>query len=229
MLRDTFCESPAIAGMRQEGAVRVADLEMVDFLGISNAPLFEVCERFRAFLQRFMVVFDDLAHQFMVFRVEGNRWWEPAPGVVSLQRLDRIGCDGALPQDPDGMPKADALRLHHPIDHRPTGTAGSKAVPEVLFRCDDQTGIFIVVKNAKADEVLPVRLQGDAPRFREALDGDFPLQSLDLFRGNSGPSWHLLKSCQVHFVEFLLKLICSHFTKPLVLWQDISSTSKELL
>ena len=186
-LADRRARLPASRGKPQaEGAVRVADLEMVDHFGISDSPLFEVGQRFRAFLQRLVVVIDDLAHQFVVFLVEGNRRWEPAPGMVSLQGFDRIGRDGTLPQDLDGVPEADALRLHHPINHASTGTAGPEAVPEVLFRGDDQAGIFIVVKNAKADEVLPVGFQDDAPRFREALDGDFPLQSLDFFLWNTG-------------------------------------------
>jgi len=87
------------------------------------------------------------------------------------------------------MSEADALRFHHPFENVTPLSAGSEAVPEVGFRSYDQARRFIRMKLTKADEALPVRLQDDASRFREALNGNFPLYSLDFFLWNSGHSF----------------------------------------
>jgi len=80
----------------------------------------------------------------------------------------------------DGMAEAHAVGLHYPVDHRPALVAGSKAVPEILRRSDDQRRAAVVVEGAEAQQVGTVPVQLDAPRLGQPLHRYLPFQPFDL-------------------------------------------------
>jgi hypothetical protein len=78
-------------------------------------------------------------------------------------------------QQLDSMTEAHALRLHHPVDHRAAGLAGSEAVPQVLLRRDDQRRLTVVMEGAQAEKVRTVPPPLDAARLDQALQADLLL------------------------------------------------------
>ena len=68
------------------------------------------------------------------------------------------------------MTEADALRPHHPVDHRSARVARTQTVPEILRRSDGQRRVPVVVERAEAKQIRSVPVQLDAPRLGQPLN-----------------------------------------------------------
>src|SRR5215831_7564737 len=79
------------------------------------------------------------------------------------------------------MPKAHALGLHHPIDHR-AALLTTKAVPEILRRRHHKAWLCIRVcpERTAANKIRALALQDHPARFDQPLQSDLPLQPFDL-------------------------------------------------
>ena len=110
----------------------------------------------------------------------------PTGEAMTDEHGQMLGDDG-LPvgQDLDGVPEADALGLHHPVDRRAARLALAEAVPEVLRRSHDEGRLAVVVEGTAADQVRTVPLQLDAPGFRETLERDLFTDSPEQLVGDS--------------------------------------------
>lgn len=86
-----------------------------------------------------------------------------------------------------GMPEADLVEAHHPVDHRAADSADTETMPEVLVRRDHQRRRTVVVERAAANQVIAaVFLQLDTGRLDQAHDRDLTFQASNLFFGDSG-------------------------------------------
>src|SRR5579883_2486875 len=79
-----------------------------------------------------------------------------------------------------GVAEGDAMRAHHPVDHRATRPA-PEAVPEIRRgRHDAARGLIPFVPRTAAGEVLALGGEPMTLRLDETHEGDLPLQTLEL-------------------------------------------------
>src|SRR5690348_13642960 len=78
------------------------------------------------------------------------------------------------------MAEGDAVRAHHPVDHRAAGSA-PEAVPEIsLRRHDAARGLIPLVPGTAAGQVLALGGEPVPLRLDQAHEGDLALQALEL-------------------------------------------------
>src|SRR5687768_295501 len=87
----------------------------------------------------------------------------------------------SLPKQLDRVPKAHALRSHHPVEHRSARLACAEAVPEILRRADHQRRGTIRVKRTESHQIRTVPLELHPARLCEPLQRNPGLQMLDFF------------------------------------------------
>src|SRR6185437_8354270 len=78
------------------------------------------------------------------------------------------------------MAEGDAVRAHHPVDHRPAGIA-PEAVPEIgLRRHDAARGLIPLVPGTSTSQVLALTHEPVSLALDETHEGDLALQALEL-------------------------------------------------
>jgi len=172
-----------------EGAVGVAELEVVDEVGMRQAALLEIRESFRALLEALVVVGDDLPQDLLVAAVGFDGKSQGPDGGALWRRRGlrppRLQREVLGEEDLDGVAEADPFGLHHPVDRRAARLAGAEAVPEVLGRGEDKGGFAVRMKRAQAQQVRPVPLQLDALPLGQAFERDLRLDPLEQLVGDA--------------------------------------------
>ena len=176
----------------------------------AQSALFQIRQRFGRLLQRLVIVVDDLLKSLRIVGLAGDgrrkfshrrllhrlRSGFEQRRVIGAQQLDRV-------------PEADALRSHHPVDHRASRLAGSQAMPQVLLGTDDERRLAILMERAQPQQVRSVLLQLHPVRGGQPVERDLLLQPFDhLVRDARHPGRNLLcfsaKTCQEATAEILL-------------------------
>ena len=177
---------PSFVGEAEpEGAIGVAEREPLDDGRLVDPPSGEVVEGLGGLLQRGVVVGDDLREDFLVGRLDVDRWREPAHRALSDHSPGHEG-DLVGAEQLDGVADAHPLGAHHPVDGRTADLAGAHAVPESLRGGDDEGGGVVLVEGTAPDQVLPGPLEGDPGSHHQLGQVDLILQPLDHLVGDTG-------------------------------------------
>jgi hypothetical protein len=123
-----------------------------------------------------VIVVDHLLKSLRVVGLAGDgRWKFSHCGLLHRLRSGFEQRRVIRAQQLDGVPEADALRAHHPVNHRASGLAGSQAMPQVLLGTDDERRLMVFMKGAQPQQVRPVLLQLHSVRGGQPVERDLLL------------------------------------------------------